>query len=244
MVAQIVRHTRARAVRGPAATTGATIPADSPPPSDRGRNPEAAAAFPRAHANRPDDTASFSEADRNAVMVASTLGASVAGPFVAACALLVASGADKLARPAGARVAVRAAGLPFAGAVVAAFGTGEIAAGTAGAIFGGHWALGVAACYVALTAFAFTLLRRAPSTPCACLGSSHAAVTPFHVVLDALAAGVAIVATWNGSPWAQFSGHWIVATVFVVLVACCARLASLALETLPVLEAAAKEGSS
>jgi hypothetical protein len=177
-------------------------------------------------------------------MVASTLGASVAGPFVAACALLVMSGADKLARREGARVAVRAAGLPFAGAVVAVFGVAEVAAGTAGAILGGRWALGVAACYVALTAFAFTLLRRAPSTPCACLGSSRAAVTPFHVVFDALAAGVAIVAAANGSPWTQFSGHWVPAVVFVVVVACCVRLAALALETLPVLQAATKEGSS
>jgi hypothetical protein len=177
-------------------------------------------------------------------MAASTLGASVAGPFVAACALLVVSGVGKLARPAAARFAVRAAGLPFAGAVVVVFGAAEVAAGISGAMLGGRWALGVAACYAALTAFAFTLLRRAPSTPCACLGSSRAAVTPFHVVLDALAAGVAIAATSNGSPWRQFSGYSVAAVVFVVLVACCVRLASLALETLPVLEAAAKEGSS
>jgi Methylamine utilisation protein MauE len=178
------------------------------------------------------------------VTIASTLGASVAGPFVAASALLVVSGAGKLARPAVPRIAARAAGLPLAGAVVAAFGATEVAAGIAGGILGGRWAVVVAACYVALTAFAFTLLRRAPSTPCACLGSSSAAVTPSHIVLDALAAGVAIIAASNGSPWMQFSAHWIAAVVFIVLVACCVRLASLALEALPGLEAAAKEGSS
>jgi hypothetical protein len=178
------------------------------------------------------------------VMLGSTLGASIAGPFVAACALLVISGAGKLVRPAPARVAVRAAGLPWAGALVFAFGTAEVVAGIAGASFGGSWALAVAACYVALTAFAFLLLRRAPSTPCACLGSSRATVTPAHVVLDALAAGIAIVASSTGSPWAQFSGHWIAAMVFVVLVACCVQLAALALESLPALAAAAKEGSS
>jgi hypothetical protein len=177
-------------------------------------------------------------------MIASTLGASVAGPFVAACALLVVSGVGKLARPAAPRIAVRAAGLPLAGAVVAGFGATEVVAGIGGGILGGRWAVGVAACYVALAAFAFTLLRRAPSTPCACLGTSSAAVTPLHVVLDALAAAVAIVAASNGSPWTQFSADWIAAAVFVVLVACCVRLASLALETLPGLEAAAKEGSS
>src|SRR5262249_59644031 len=101
----------------------------------------------------------------------------------------------KLARPAPARVAVHAAGLPRPRALVFAFGVAEVAAGISGAIFGGPGALAVAACYVALTAFAFVLLRRAPSTPCACLGSSRATVTPAHVALDALAAGVAIAAS-------------------------------------------------
>jgi methylamine utilization protein MauE len=177
-------------------------------------------------------------------MVASTLGASVAAPFVAACVLLVVSGAGKLTRPVPAHAAVRAAGLPWAGLVVAAFGAAEVAAGAAGAVFGGRAALAVAACYLALTAFAYLLLRRAPSTPCACLGSSRAAVTPLHVVLDALATGVAIIATSTGSPWKQFAGAWIPAIVFVVLVACCVQLASLALESLPALRVAAKEGSS
>jgi hypothetical protein len=177
-------------------------------------------------------------------MLASTPGASVAGPFVAVCALLVLSGAGKLARPAPARVAVRAAGLPAAVLLVAAFGAAEISAGAAGAILGGRAALAVAACYLALTVFAFRLLRRAPSTPCACLGSSQAPVTRLHVALDAFATAVAIVAASARSPWQQFSGHWISAIAFTVLVACCVRLAALALESLPVLAAVAKEGSA
>jgi hypothetical protein len=177
-------------------------------------------------------------------MVASTLGASVAGPFVAACALLVVSGAGKLARPTPARAAVRAAGLSSAAFVVAAFGVVEVSTGVAGAVFGGPAALAVAACYLTLAVFAFRLLRRAPTTPCACLGSSRAPVTGMHVVLDGLAAAVAVVAASTGSPWEQFSGHWIAAITFTVLVACCVQLASLALESLPVLAAAAKEGSS
>jgi hypothetical protein len=177
-------------------------------------------------------------------MVASTAGAMVAGPFVAACALLVVSGAGKLVHPRPARAAVRAAGLPWARGLVAGFGVAEVAAGIGGAILGGRWALAVAACYLALTAFAFRLLRRAPSTPCACLGSSRATAGPLHVVLDAVAAGVAIVAASNGSPWAQFSGHWISAAAFTVFVACSAQLTVLAFESLPALAAAAKEGSS
>jgi hypothetical protein len=177
-------------------------------------------------------------------MLGSTFGASVAGPFVAACALLVLSGAGKLVRPAPARLAVRAVRLPWPSALVSAFAAAEVVAGVAGAIFGGRWALAVAASYGALTAFAILLLRRAPSTPCACLGSSRATVTPTHIVLDALAAGIALVASSTGSPWSQFAGHRIAAAVFVVLVACCVQLAALALESLPALAAAAKEGSS
>lgn len=177
-------------------------------------------------------------------MVASMPATSIAGPYVAACALLVVSGAGKLARPAPSRVAVRAAGLPGAVAVVAGFGAIEVVSGVTGALFGGPAALAVAACYVALTAFAFRLLRHAPATPCACLGSSSAVVTPMHVGLNAVAAVVAIVAASGGSPWTQFSGHWGAALVFTVLVACCVRLASLALESLPALAAATKEGSS
>jgi hypothetical protein len=178
------------------------------------------------------------------VIVASTPGASVAGPFVAACALLVVSGAAKLTRPAAARIAVRAAGLPSARILVTAFGIVEIVAGAAGAIFGGPAALAVGVCYLVLSVFAFRLLQRAPATPCACLGSSNAPVTSLHVVVDAVACAVGIIAAATGSPWRQFSGDWIAAITFTVLAACCFRLAALALESLPVLTAAAKEGSS
>jgi hypothetical protein len=138
----------------------------------------------------------------------------------------------------------KAAGVPWAPLVVAAFGIAEVTAGTAGALFGGRAALTVAACYLALTVFAFRLLRRAPATPCACLGSSRAPVTRVHVVLDAMATAAAVVAASTGSPWAQFSGHWAGALPFIVLVGCCIGLASLALESLPLLAAATKEGYS
>jgi len=177
-------------------------------------------------------------------MVASTLGTSVAGPFVAACVLLVVSGAGKVARPAAPRVAVRAAGLPWAGAVVATFGIVEVAAGVSGAILGGAAAVFVAGCYLALAAFAYRLLRHAPSTPCACLGASRAVVTPTHVVLDLAAAAGALVAATSGSPWTQFSGHWIGALTFTALIGCCVQLAALALDSLPALAAATKEGSA
>jgi hypothetical protein len=197
-----------------------------------------------AHAQRTNLSESLPEAGPDEVMVASTVGAFLAGPFLAACVLLVLSGGGKLIRPGPARAAVRAAGIPAAAAVVAAFGVAELGAGAVGAITGGGAAVAVAACYGALVVFAVRLLRRAPSTPCACLGSSTAVVTPSHVVLDSLAACIALVAASAGSPWVQFAGHWFTAAVFVTLVLCSAGLASLVLESLPRLGTAAKEGTS
>jgi hypothetical protein len=69
-------------------------------------------------------------------------------------------------------------------------------------------------------------------------------VTPLHIAFNALAAAVALVAWSTGSPWAQFASHWVAGLVFIVLVGCCVRLASLALESPPALAAAAKEGPS
>jgi hypothetical protein len=102
----------------------------------------------------------------------------------------------------------------------------------------------VSAFYVVLTAVAVRRLTHAPTTPCACLGSSSAVVTRTHVVFDIGAVCVALVAATGGSPFAQLSGRWFEGAVFVVLVACCVKLAALALETLPELSAATKEGMS
>jgi hypothetical protein len=177
-------------------------------------------------------------------MLGSAVALSVAGPFVAACALLVASGGGKLVAPGPAQAAARAAGVPAAPAVVFVFALAEIAAGGAGALLGGWAALAVAGCYVTLTLFAVLLLRRSPSTPCACLGNSRAVVGRLHVVIDVAAAAVALLAAFGPPPWAQVSGRWVAAAVFAILVACCARLAALALEALPALSAATKEGMS
>jgi Methylamine utilisation protein MauE len=167
----------------------------------------------------------------------------LAGPFVAACALLVVAGAGKVLHPRPARVAAGAAGLPASGSAVVGFGLVEVVAGGAGVVLGGPAALAVAACYLALTFVALRLLRRAPSTPCACLGSPKATVTRAHVAVDLAAAGVAIAAVPGGSPFAALSGSWPARAAFVVLVACCVQLAVLVLEALPDLSAATEEGA-
>lgn len=168
----------------------------------------------------------------------------LAGPFIGACALLVVAGARKLLHPLPARAAAAAAGVRIPRRGIAVFGLGELSAGGAGVVFGGSFALAVAAFYVVLTVVAVRLLTHAPATPCACLGSSTAVVTRTHVVLDVAAVCLALVAATGASPFAQLSGRWLEGAVFVVLVACCVKLAALALETLPELAAATKEGMS
>ena len=166
----------------------------------------------------------------------------VAGPFIAACALLVVAGVGKARHAAPARFAARAAGLPVPRGAIVVFGSVELTAGVVGAIFGGVAALAVAACYVLLTVVAVRLLQRAPSTPCACLGSSNAVVTSAHVALDLAAVSFALVAATGGSPFSYFSGGFLAGAMFMVLVACCVKLAMLALDALPELSTAIKKG--
>ena len=174
----------------------------------------------------------------------SDIGRSLAGPYLAACALLLIAGAAKVVRPAPARTAVGAAGLRIPRSGVVAFGLVELGAGGAGALLGGVFAFAVAACYLLLGAFAVRLLLRAPTAPCACLGSTNAVVTRTHVVIDVAAACVAIGAASGGSPFAPIAGRWLAGAVFVVLVACCVKLTALALEELPQLATAAEEATT
>ena len=168
----------------------------------------------------------------------------LAGPFVAACALLVIAGAGKVVHSAPAQIAARAAGMPVPRGGIIAFGIVELTAGGVAAVFGGPAALAVAVCYLLLTVVAIRLLLRAPSTPCACLGSSSAVVTPAHVILNVAAMGIAIVAATGGAPFAAVSDNWLVGAMFAVLVACCVKLAMLALDALPELASATKEGTT
>jgi hypothetical protein len=173
---------------------------------------------------------------------------SLAGPFLVACALLVVAGFAKVSRPEPTRAAVFAIGLRVPRLVVVGFGICEVLAGSSGAVFGGRAALAVAAGYALLTVFAVRLLVRAPTTPCACLGSSTSVVTRTHVARDPVAVAVAVGAAFGASPFAQLSGRWVSGAVFAVLVLCGVKVAALALEVLPELGSvikadAIKEGS-
>lgn len=175
------------------------------------------------------------------VLLGSDIARSVSGLYLGACALLVIAGVGKVVDPAPTRAAVFAIGLRVPRAGVVAFGLVEVTIAVVGGAFGAAGAFAVAACYLLLTGFAVALLVRAPTTPCACLGSTGAPVSRAHVGVNVGALLIALAATSGGSPFAQFSGRWFAAAVFLVLVACCVKLAALVLEELPHLTAAGRE---
>jgi hypothetical protein len=166
----------------------------------------------------------------------------VSGPFLAACALLAWSGTAKLARPRSTSAAARAIGLPSSTAAIRAFGAIELGAACAGAAAGHAGALLVAFVFTALAVLALRLLRRAPTTPCGCLGASNTPASRAHVAVNAAAALVAIGAAFGGSPFAGMTRLPFAGVPFVVLVLCAARLAALTIDALPALTRASEEG--
>jgi methylamine utilization protein MauE len=165
-----------------------------------------------------------------------------AGPFLAACALLVWSGANKVVHPDATRIAARAVGLPSTRTAVRALGAIELAAAIAGAVFGGWLAALVAAVYVGLAVVALRLLARAPDTPCGCLGASEVPASRVHVGVNIGAACVAVLAGFGGSPLSVLGSQPLGGVPFVVLVLCAARLAALTIEGLPAIARASREG--
>lgn len=166
----------------------------------------------------------------------------VTGPFLAACALLAWSGATKLARPRSTSAAARAIGLPSSSGAVRVFGAIELGAAGAGAAVGHAAALLVACVYAGLAVLALRLLRRAPTTPCGCLGTSSTPASRAHVAVNGAAALVAVGAALHGSPFAGIAGLPLAGVPFVVLVLCAARLAALTIDALPSLTRASEQG--
>jgi hypothetical protein len=167
-----------------------------------------------------------------------------AGPFLVACTLLVFSGATKVVRPAATRPAARALGLPSSAAAVFALAFAEIAFGMTGIAYGGLAALGVAAVYALLALAVARLLRAAPTTPCGCLGSSTATASRTHVVVNAVAAAVALLAATRGSPLDSFAGGPLAAVALAVLIAVAVGLVQLVMDALPALDRLARTNST
>ena len=166
------------------------------------------------------------------------------GPFLAACALLAAAGAGKLRHPANTGAAARALGLPGTRAALRTLGATELTIALAGAVIGGAAAIVVAAAYGALTVAALLLWRRAPDTPCGCLGASTAPASGAHVAVNAGAAVAAAVAAFGPRPFTVIADQPLAGVPFLVLVALGAGLAALVGDSLPALRATVREGDS
>src|SRR5689334_16292262 len=114
-------------------------------------------------------------------------------PFYLAAGLLVASGIGKLVRPQAAVAALGSAGLRGGAWTARALGSVEIVVGVLAL-----WrpspttALAVSVLYLAFAAFLVRLIRRGGATTCGCVGSAEAPPSMLHVVLDLVAAVVAV----------------------------------------------------
>jgi Methylamine utilisation protein MauE len=170
-----------------------------------------------------------------------TIGHWAEGPYLAACALLAFAGIAKLARPLPARAAAQAIGLPASRLAVITLGLFELALGTLGAWYGGALAVAVAVTYLLLASTVVRLLRRAPGTPCGCLGGGESPPSRAHVWINVSAAACALLAAPAGRPLADLAGKPLTASVFAALVVLAVALTSLVTDALPSLD---QEGAS
>lgn len=129
----------------------------------------------------------------------------LAGPLHVVALVLVVSGAQKVARPAPAAQAMATAGLPIPARRFALAGTalGVAEAATGLGVFaapGPVAATWLGAAYLALAGFVVALRRRDATAGCGCFGAATTPPTTAHVVLDLVAAAVAVTAAVVGVP--------------------------------------------
>lgn len=122
----------------------------------------------------------------------------LAGPYLAAAALLVAAGGAKLLDPLPLVRALRSVGLPASGGLVRVGAAAELLLGLSAAGTGARLpAAGVALSYAAFSAFVLVALRRGGVlASCGCFGKADTPPTATHVAvtvgLAAVAAAVAV----------------------------------------------------
>jgi len=118
----------------------------------------------------------------------------LAGPFAIAAALLALGGAAKAVQPVDTAGALRALGLPGSATLVRAGGASELVIGVGALAYGARpFAVLVAASYASFAAFVALALRRsAPISSCGCFGKADTPPSLTHVVVNAVAALVAV----------------------------------------------------
>jgi methylamine utilization protein MauE len=117
----------------------------------------------------------------------------MAGPYLAAAALLVVAGVPKVVDPMPLVRALRSAGLPAGRAPVRAFALAEVVVGAAAlAAPGRGLAVLVAAAYLVFTAFvALALARGGVLASCGCFGKADTPPTRSHLAVTTALAGAA-----------------------------------------------------
>lgn len=156
-----------------------------------------------------------------------------AGVWILAVVLVLA-GAAKLRHPAGTATALAAARLPSSSLVVRGLGALELAVGVAVLTVGGPVpSLIAAAVYAGFTLFA-AVHRRQDGASCGCFGAEASPLTGAHVVVDAAAAGVAVLGAQLAVPGVAGAGLSASQLLLAAaLVGCGAWLVQLVLTTVP-----------
>lgn len=124
------------------------------------------------------------------------------GPLGALGIVLVISGVLKLSDTAPTQAMLRAVGLPGSSLAAITVALAEIVVGVCAFVFGG-WlaAAAVALLFAGFAVLSAVLLRRGErSISCGCFGKRSAKISGIHVVVDAVAAGVAALAAITNAP--------------------------------------------
>jgi hypothetical protein len=167
----------------------------------------------------------------------------LAGPFIAAAALLGLAGAGKLRRPAPTGAALRALGLPGGPLLVRAGAAVEVVVAAGAVTTGNRLAAAlVAASYLGFTVFVLAAMRRnVPLSSCGCFGRPDTPPSPAHVAVNLTFAAVA--ASVAGAPVGGLArildGQPMLGIPFLALTAVSVALAYLSLTLLPALLALA-----
>ena len=161
----------------------------------------------------------------------------VAGPYAAFALLLGVAGAMKAFSPLSTVRALRSAGLPVTRPLVRAFGAGEaVVAVAAWVIAGPVPPVLVALSYTGFAGFVVLARRRGGSvSSCGCFGKADTPPTRSHVVVNAAAAVLALVAAiWPArSPVGELARSPGAGVPFALLVTVVAALGYLALAEWP-----------
>jgi hypothetical protein len=161
----------------------------------------------------------------------------LSGPYVAAAALLIVSGAAKARRPASTVAALRGLRLPGSAFLVRLLAGAELIIGSAALFCGDRWSSALmATSYLAFASFVlFAMTRGEALGSCGCFGQPDTPPSALHVLLTAGASAVGLGAAFRppGPLVDDIVSSPARGLAFVVLTGCCVWFAYLVLTLLP-----------